>query len=136
MNDPFNAKMSSQCLNWSLSLSKNNKKRRKIFKYNLVDDGSFAFLFWAQDPSARMVVQMSYADDTSSQIEAKLLKRLYTRGDMLFVASAGNNQESMPGKVMYPAGEDNPARAYTPFLSLHRKSPAPLVCTKGACTKT
>lgn len=64
-----------------------------------------------QDPTARMVVQMSFGDYTSSPITSQLLDRLYARGDMLFVASAGNDQLTNPGAILYPAG-------YAPVISV------------------
>ena len=51
-----------------------------------------------------MIVQMSYGDTIFSQITARLMERLYLRGDMLLVASAGNDQADSPSEVLYPAG--------------------------------
>jgi len=58
----------------------------------------------AKGKSARAVVNMSFGTSEKSPALESEIDRMYRRGDILFVASAGNEQVSSPGQVIYPAG--------------------------------
>ncbi|KAG7673222.1 hypothetical protein Ndes2526B_g03355 [Nannochloris sp. 'desiccata'] len=58
----------------------------------------------AKGKSARAVVNMSFGTSEKSPALESAINRMYRRGDILFVASAGNEQVSSPGQVIYPAG--------------------------------
>lgn len=57
----------------------------------------------AQDPAARMIIQMSFGDSQYSSISNKVHDRMYARGDILFVAASGNEQVETPDVYEYPA---------------------------------
>lgn len=56
-----------------------------------------------EDPTARMVINMSYGDPGVSSVERNVAKKMNERGDILMVASSGNNQLDYPFKLFYPA---------------------------------
>jgi subtilisin family serine protease len=49
---------------------------------------------------------MSFGTNEKSLALESVINRMYARGDILFVASAGNEQVSSPDQVIYPAGFD------------------------------
>jgi serine protease len=58
----------------------------------------------AQGKAARAVVNMSFGTPEKSTALENVMNRLNARGDVLFVASAGNEQVTSPGQFLYPAG--------------------------------
>jgi subtilisin family serine protease len=58
----------------------------------------------AKGKLARAVVNMSFGTSEKSPALESMINRMNRRGDILFVASAGNEQVSSPGQVIYPAG--------------------------------
>ena len=59
-----------------------------------------------QGKRAKAVVNMSFGAASKSNALEKVLARLASRGDMLFMAASGNDQVSDPGKPRYPASFD------------------------------
>lgn len=60
-----------------------------------------------EDPTARMVINMSYGSEYPSSVERSTSENLYERGDIIMVASSGNSQLETPGASLYPACETN-----------------------------
>ena len=65
-----------------------------------------------EDPTARMVINMSYGSSDVSSVERSTAERLYQRGDIIMVASAGNEQLETPGSYLYPASKDEIPLSY------------------------
>ena len=95
-------------------------KGANLFGYNMFPDGAantadsvMALLTcedWLDrkkkvDPTSRMVINMSYGDAKVSSVERSVARKLYARGDILMVASSGNNQIDYPDRYFYPACE-------------------------------